>query len=133
MKFLLSLVLAVAFGAAAYADIQQPPMMDQGPTRKFGRGFSNLVFGFMEVPATIENTYESEGTTGAFGFGLTKGLGRMFFRMGVGTYEMITFPFPCYKRSYRQPYQSNIPWILSGYQEFPPEMGWESRYNYCVP
>jgi hypothetical protein len=43
---------------------------------------------------------------------------------------MVTFPFPTVKGSYRPPYRSDIPWIKSGYQEFPPELGFETRYNY---
>ena len=131
MKSLLTILLAVAFGAAAYADIQAPPMTDMGPTRKLGRGLSNLLFGFTELPYTVSKVNDSEGNAAALGYGVVKGVGRSLFRFGIGWYEVLTFPAPCYKSSYRPPYASNIPWTLSGYQEFPPELGFESRYDYC--
>jgi putative exosortase-associated protein (TIGR04073 family) len=132
MKPLLTILLAVAFGAAAYADIQSPPMVDMGPTRKLGRGLSNMLFGITELPTTIAKVNDCEGNN-ALGYGLVRGLGRSLFRFGVGWYEIVTFPAPCYKNSYRQPYPSNVPWTLGGYQEFPPELGFESRYEYTEP
>jgi hypothetical protein len=71
-----------------------------------------------------------EGNSAAWSYGLVRGIGRSFARLGYGIYEMVTFPFPTVKGSYRPPYRSDIPWINSGYQEFPPELGWETRYNY---
>ena len=52
------------------------------------------------------------------------------FRMGIGLYEVITHPFATNKGSFRPPYKSNIPWITGGYEEFPPELGNESKYPY---
>ena len=130
MKSLLTILLAVAFGAVAYADIQAPPMTDMGPTRKLGRGISNVLFGFTELPSTICKVNNKEGNSAAFSYGITKGVGRSLFRFGIGWYEIVTFPAPCYKSSYRQPYRSNIPWINGGYEEFPPELGFSSVYSY---
>jgi len=45
-------------------------------------------------------------------------------------YEVALFPFPTQKGTYYPPYRSDIPWINSGYQEFPPELGFDTRYNY---
>ena len=50
--------------------------------------------------------------------------------MGIGLYEIATHPFATHQGSYRPPYKSNIPWIHGGYEEFPPELGFESRYRY---
>jgi len=132
MKSLLTILLAVAFGAVAYADIQAPPMSDMGPTRKLGRGISNVLFGFTELPNTVCKVNERQGNAAAFSYGVTKGIGRSLFRFGIGWYEIVTFPAPCYKSSYRAPYRSNIPWINGGYEEFPPELGWNSNNPYCV-
>ena len=104
-----------------------------GPTRKLGRGISNQLFGITELPYTIAKINDREGNSAALGYGVVRGMGRFLFRFGVGWYETITFPFPCTMGSYRPCYPSNIPWTLSGYQEFPPELGWESRYQYCQP
>jgi len=132
MKSLLTILLAVAFGAAAYADIQAPPMTDMGPTRKLGRGLSNLLYGFSELPSTMCQINDTQGNSAAFGYGVVKGVGRSLFRFGVGWYEIVTFPAPCYKSSYRPPYRSNIPWVNGGFEEFPPELGFESRYDYST-
>lgn len=112
------------------ADIQAPPASDQGPTRKLGRGISNLAFGITELPVAISEVNYSEGNSAAFGYGLVRGVGRMFARMGYGLYEVVLFPFPTHQGKYTPPYRSDIPWIHSGYSEFPPELGFESRYNY---
>jgi putative exosortase-associated protein (TIGR04073 family) len=132
MKSLLTILLAVAFGAAAYADIQAPPMTDMGPTRKLGRGLSNVLWGFSELPNTMCQINDTQGNSAAWGYGVVKGLGRSFFRFGVGWYEILTFPAPCYKNSYRPAYPANTPWALNTYKEFPPELGWESRFDYCI-
>ena len=130
MKFLLTILLAVAFGAVAYADIQAPPMTDMGPTRKLGRGISNVLFGFTELPSTICKVNNRQGNSAGIGYGVSKGLGRSLFRFGIGWYEIVTFPAPCYKSSYRAPYRSNVPWVNGGFEEFPPELGWNSVYDY---
>ena len=126
----LAAVCLLTFGAIASADIQAPPMTGMGPTRKLGRGLSNLLYGITELPVTIAKINDQEGNSAALGYGVVKGLGRSLFRFGVGWYEIVTFPAPCYKSSYRPPYRSNIPWIQGGYEEFPPELGFESRYEY---
>lgn len=132
MKSLLTILLAVAFGAAAYADIQAPPMSDMGPTRKLGRGISNVLFGFTELPNTMCKVNSTQGNAATFSYGVTKGIGRSLFRFGIGWYEIVTFPAPCYKSSYRAPYRSNIPWINGGFEEFPPELGWNSASPYTT-
>jgi putative exosortase-associated protein (TIGR04073 family) len=130
MKHLLSFALLTVFAATAMADIQDPPMNDQGPTRKLGRGLANIAFGASElfVQPTLMN--EREGNAAAFSYGIVKGVGRFIARFGYGIYDTLTFPFPTTWSSYRQPYRSNIPWIHGGMEEFPPELGWETRYHY---
>jgi putative exosortase-associated protein (TIGR04073 family) len=134
MKSLPTILIAAAslvvFGTAAYADIQAPPMTEMGPTRKLGRGFSNVLWGITELPCTMIQVNEDEGNSAAFGYGIVKGVGRTLFRFGNGLYEIMTFPAPCYKSSYRPPYHANTPWKLGTYDEFPPELGWETRFDY---
>jgi putative exosortase-associated protein (TIGR04073 family) len=130
MKRLLSLALATLFAATAFADIQDPPMNDHGPTRKLGRGISNLAFGASELIIQPVYMNEREGNSAAFSYGIVKGVGRFLARIGYGLYDTLTFPFPTTRGSYRPPYKSNIPWIHGGMEEFPPELGWETRYRY---
>jgi len=129
-RFLLIGALATAFAASAMADIQDPPGNDNGPTRKLGRALANITWGFTEVPQTITEINEREGNSTAASYGVVKGFGRFFFRLGAGVYELVLSPFPTYKGSYRPFYKDSVPWIHGGYSEFPPELGWESRYNY---
>ena len=130
MKRLLSLALLTMLSASAIADIQDPPMNDFGPTRKLGRGLANIAFGASELSVRPNMMNEREGNNAAFSYGIVQGFGRFFARLGYGIYETATFPFPSVRSSYRPPYKSNIPWIHGGMEEFPPELGWESRYRY---
>jgi putative exosortase-associated protein (TIGR04073 family) len=130
MKSAASLLAAAAISATALADIQEPPGSDYGPTRKLGRGLSNVLFGPSELLDSMAAVNYEDGNAAAWSYGLVRGIGRSFARLGYGIYEIATFPFPTVKGSYRPPYRSDIPWINSGYQEFPPELGFETRYHY---
>jgi len=131
-KFLAGAFLIAAFALPARADIQAPPMSQMGPTRKLGRGISNILYGVSEIPVTMCEVNEKEGNAAGWSYGIVKGVGRAIFRIGAGFYDVITFPAPCYKSSYRPPYEANTPWKLNQYSEFPPELGWESRFNYST-
>jgi putative exosortase-associated protein (TIGR04073 family) len=130
MKTPLLAAFVLGFALSSFADIQDPPSNDYGPTRKLGRGLSNLVFGIAELPATIGKINEREGNTAAAGYGVVRGLGRSGMRMGSGLFEFLTFPFRTNHRTYYPLLRSDIPYIHAGYQEFPPELGNESKYPY---
>lgn len=131
MKFPALLALSLLLGVSiASADIQSPPASDYGPTRKLGRGISNIAFGYTEFIDSFVSINYSEGNSAAWSYGVVRGLGRSFARLGYGVYEMVLFPFPLKNGTYKPPYKSDIPWIHCGYQEFPPELGFETRYNY---
>jgi len=130
MKVAVTLLAVLAIGTTAFADIQQPPASDQGPTRKLGRGLSNILYGISEIPDSIFAVNYDEGNAAAWSYGVVRGVGRTFARLGYGVYEVATFPAPTVRGSYRPPYRSIVPWINSGYEEFPPELGWETRYSY---
>jgi putative exosortase-associated protein (TIGR04073 family) len=131
MKILLCSLLLIT-AAACYGDIQDPPANDYGPTRKLARAVANLcpVWAFTEVPNTIGEINIREGNSAAMTYGFIQGFGKFFCRMGFGWYEFVTFPWPTYKGSYRPFYRDNIPWIHGGFEEFPPELGFKSKYNY---
>jgi putative exosortase-associated protein (TIGR04073 family) len=130
MKTLLTVLALAALSTAAFADIQDPPMNDYGPTRKLGRGLANLAFGASELTAVPCEINGREGNAAAWSYGVVKGFGRFFARIGFGLHEVATFPFPTTRGSYRPPYKSNVPWIHGGYEEFPPELGFDSRFRY---
>ena len=130
MRTLFTAALVLGFTALALADIQDPPSNDYGPTRKLGRGLSNLVFGIAELPTTITKINAREGNSAAAGYGVVRGLGRSGMRVGSGLFEFLTFPFPTTHRPYYPLLRSDVPYIHAGYQEFPPELGNESKYPY---
>lgn len=130
MKTPLTAALVLGFALSSFADIQDPPANDYGPTRKLGRGLSNLVFGIAELPTTIAKVNEREGNSAAAGYGVVRGLGRSGMRIGSGLFEFLTFPFPSNHRTYYPLLRSDIPHIHAGYPEFPPELGNESKYPY---
>ena len=130
MKTLLTTALVLGFASQTFADIQDPPSNDYGPARKLGRGFSNLVFGLAELPATIAKINEREGNSAAAGYGVVRGLGRSYMRFHSGLFEFLTFPFATTHRTYYPLLEGDAPSIHTGYQEFPPELGNESKYPY---
>jgi len=130
MKILFTVALVLGLAIHAFADIQDPPSSDYGPTRKLGRGLSNLVFGIAELPATIAKINEREGNSAAAGYGVVRGLGRSYMRVQTGLFEFLTSPFPANRHTYYPLLRSDIPHIHGGYQEFPPELGNESKYPY---
>jgi hypothetical protein len=73
----------------------------------------------------------TDGNSAAFSYGLVRGLGRTLARIGYGAFETVTFPFPTNHGTYKPPYNNNIQWLNSGYSEFPPEVGFETKYDYA--
>ena len=130
MKTLLAAALVFGFASASFADIQDPPANDYGPTRKLGRGLSNVVFGIAELPVQIARVNEREGNSAALSYGVVRGLGRTYMRFHAGLWEMFSFPFPVNQGTYLPILPGHIRHIHGGYEEFPPELGNESKYPY---
>jgi putative exosortase-associated protein (TIGR04073 family) len=131
MKHLLVASVVAVFASTVLADIQDPPGNDYGPTRKLGRGLSNLFLGGpAEVFVTVTTTNTREGNSAAAGYGVVNGVQRGVTRRVAGLLEVLTFPFPCWHESYTPLLPPDIPYIHAGYAEFPPELGNETKYDY---
>ncbi len=130
MKTFCVAALFLGLAATMRADIHDPPSNDYGPTRKLGRGVSNLLFGWSELPTTIAKINETEGNSAAAGYGVVRGVGRSIMRIQAGLFEILTFPVPVVRGTYFPILESDTHWIHAGYQEFPPELGNESKYPY---
>jgi putative exosortase-associated protein (TIGR04073 family) len=130
MKKFLPLLSLFVLSATALADIHEPPMADLGPIYKLGRGVANVIFGVTEIPYSICVINDTKGNSAAAGYGVLLGVQRTAYRFGKGWYDISTAPLPTYRGTYRQPYPSNLVWGRAGYSEFPPELGFESRFNY---
>jgi putative exosortase-associated protein (TIGR04073 family) len=131
MKALAAAAFLTITAAICRADIHDPPSNDYGPTRKLGRGISNLVFGISELPTTIAQVNDREGNSAAAGYGVVRGVGRSVLRMQAGVFEILTWPIPVVRGTYMPVLESDVHWIHSGYKEFPPELGYESKYPYA--
>jgi len=112
------------------ADIQDPPVREQGPIRKLGRGVSNMAFGSSEIFNLMDPMNPSFSSSGIFSHGIIYGVGRSLVRFGAGIYEVMTFPLPSYRGGYKPVLPPTTPWVKGGYEEFPPELGFDSRMEY---
>jgi putative exosortase-associated protein (TIGR04073 family) len=130
MKALVAAGLLITIAAVCRADIHDPPSNSYGPTRKLGRGVSNLLFGIAELPFTVANVNDREGNSAAAGYGVVRGVGRSVMRMQAGVFEILTWPIPVVRGTYMPVLESDTHWIHSGYKEFPPELGNDSKYPY---
>ena len=126
----IALLATLLVATTLFADIQDPPSNDYGPTRKLGRGLSNFFIAPAEVPVTIATINTNEGNSAAAGYGLVRGLGRSGARHIAGFLEILLWPVPAWRQSYYPLLPSDIPWIHAGYSEFPPELGNETKYDY---
>lgn len=97
----LSLIFAVAFAfVPAFAqgydpddELPTPTGMEKALT-KLGRGLSNVLFGWAEIPVTFDKKMK-EGRPLAYLLGVVPVLGtaRALMRTSTGVFEMVTFPF----------------------------------------
>jgi len=130
MKNLALAALVIGFAGSSFADIQDPPSNDYGPTRKLGRGLANFFLAPAEIPVTVAKINTDEGNAAAAGYGVVRGVGRSATRHIAGLLEILTFPFPMWRESYAPLLPSDTRYIHAGYSEFPPELGNESKYPY---
>jgi len=137
MKKLVVLATAMlALGGVASADIQAPPGHSYTAERKLGRGLSNILYGFMEIPEQIVRKSDDHGRKAGWSYGAVDGTSRALRRLGYGFYEVFTFTCPTYRGTFKQPYErcgedNRIQMNPhDGLSEFPPELGFESRLRY---
>src|SRR5438045_5958576 len=109
MKIVIALLTGAVVGSSAFADIQDPPSNDYGPTRKLGRGMSNFFIAPAEIPVTIAKINTDEGNAAAAGYGVVRGLGRSGARHIAGLLEILLWPVPAYRQSYYPLLPSDIP------------------------
>jgi putative exosortase-associated protein (TIGR04073 family) len=81
-------------GCAPYCD----PCCGDSPATKLGRGVTNTLTGWIEVPKhTLMGVFNCNVTPlEGIGVGLARGFGRAIERTGIGIYEAVTFPIPGY-------------------------------------
>ena len=61
---------------------------------KLGRGVSNALLGWLEIPLNVHKRYTTSDTVGSGLAGAAIGIFKGAVRMGVGVYETVTFFLP---------------------------------------
>lgn len=74
----------------ASADIHMP--VEQTVYDKLGRGVANIVFAMDEIPDSWYNVTQAEGSSEGATKGVVQGFSRMLMDMGLGAFEVVTFP-----------------------------------------
>jgi putative exosortase-associated protein (TIGR04073 family) len=90
------LLQTVPAGAQLYdpdKDLPKPTGLEKSLT-KLGRGLSNILLGWAEIPVTFDKKYK-EGKPLGYLVGVVPVLGtaRALMRTGTGVFEAVTFPF----------------------------------------
>lgn len=93
---ILATLLSMPVHAQLYnpeVDLPKPTGMEKALT-KMGRGISNILFGWAEIPMTFDKNLK-KGKPLGFLVGVTPVLGgaRAVMRTGTGVFETVTFPF----------------------------------------
>ncbi len=74
-------------------DLPQPTGMEKSLT-KMGRGISNILFGWAEIPMTFDRNLKKGKPLGYLvGVAPVLGTARAVMRTGTGVFEVVTFPF----------------------------------------
>ena len=124
-----------ALCSVAVADIQAPPGSTYTSARKLGRGISNILYGFIEIPEQLVRKTDQYGRKSA-PYGAVDGTGRALRRLGYGFYEVFTFTCPSYRGTFKPPYErcgedNRIQMNPhDGLSEFPPELGFDGGYEH---
>jgi len=134
----LAAIVAVVAVSNLVADIQEPPLVQYTATRKLARGLSNLTGSHMELLDVFLHSDEFEPYklargTSEFNVGwlsLFEGVRRTVVRLGMGFFETVTAPVTWPAATYKPQLKSTIPWVSTGYEEFPPTLGLQDRYDY---
>jgi putative exosortase-associated protein (TIGR04073 family) len=131
MKKLLVLIASLTLASVAYGDIQDPPAAKYTKSRKLSRGLANIAYGTHEIPYRIAAANSDDGGNAALSDGVVRGVKYTAVRLGLGIYEVFTFPLPTTKGDYRPPYKLQDRFGRNGMSEFPPEMGASAATSYC--
>ena len=74
-------------------DLPAPTVLEKKLT-KLGRGFSNIMFGWAEIPLTFDRKLkQGKGLAYLVGVAPVLGTGKAIMRTGIGIYEVFTFPY----------------------------------------
>ena len=69
-----------------------PPDSRDQMGRKLGRGFSNLFFGWLEIPKSMDKVTRENNFIAGMTWGALQGAGKTMARALAGALEILTFP-----------------------------------------
>jgi putative exosortase-associated protein (TIGR04073 family) len=92
----------IAFSQSYDPDQELPvPTLFEKRIEKLGRGISNILFGWTEIPLTWDRKMkQGKSFTYLFSTAPVIGLVRAGMRTGIGVYEIFTFPVDNGERNY---------------------------------
>ena len=88
----LAFLLALAPGALAHSRDGDSAFTRETAASKLGRGFMEMITGFMEFPGNIYAETREDGVASGLTIGFAKGIGMIPVRELVGVYEFVTAP-----------------------------------------
>lgn len=88
------MIFAAAIAAAIVCLSSTPNASGADALRKFGRGISNLTWGWTDLPMSIHHQDVMWGPAAAYTYGVVKGTWQVICRTAVGIWEVATFPLP---------------------------------------
>ena len=97
-RILLSALMAVSLAGGF-----EPAAWAQDPIHKAGRGITNVLTCWIELPKQIHMGSQESNPVSGLAWGLIKGAGLTVLRAGMGLYEAVTFPVP-YPKEFASPY-----------------------------
>jgi len=96
VALLLAMVAPVVAEPLTYDPMDEVPVPTgvEKALTKLGRGLSNIMFGWAEIPVTFDRKLK-DGRPLGYLLGVVPVLGsaRMVMRMSTGVFEVVTFPF----------------------------------------
>ena len=105
----LALLLALAPCALAHSQHGDSAFTRETAGSKLGRGFMEMLTGFLEFPGNIYAETQEDGIASGLTIGFAKGIGMIPVRELVGVYEFVTAPFEV-PDDYRPVLDPPLPW-----------------------
>ena len=94
----------IAAGLLAALVAGTPPAWAQDPIHKMGRGLTNVLTGWLELPKQVHLGSRDENPVTGMGRGFFRGTSLTVLRTGVGLFETVTFPI-AYPDAFGSPYE----------------------------
>ena len=103
-------LLIVAGAMAAGCAFLPSSAQAEGPADKLKRGLAGIMFGGVEVPATLTEECRNQGWPLGISVGFFKATGNFAAREVIGVFEFLTAPIPWPNEDYKSYMDTAYPW-----------------------